>query len=101
MVSPNKHIPKIELYGIFQAPLKLVNEGDLDRNGTYEVVTYKLDTTANGDKTEAINGSILEYLCTKVQRKVNHGKMFNISFEEVSCYFGKLSLFLHNNIKKV
>lgn len=37
MVSPNKHIPKIELYGIFQAPLKLVNEGDLDRNGTYEV----------------------------------------------------------------
>ncbi len=36
----------------------------------------------NGDKTEAINGSILEYLCTKVERKVNHGKMFNISFEE-------------------
>jgi|GEM_PF-6859951 hypothetical protein len=82
MVSPNKHIPKIELYGIFQAPLKLVNEGDLNRNGTYEVVTYKLGTTANGDKTEAINGSILEYLCTKVERKVNHGKMFNISFEE-------------------
>ena len=82
MVSPNKHIPKIELYGIFQAPLKLVNEGDLNRNGTYEVVTYKLGTTANDDKTEAIIGSILEYLCTKVQRKVNHGKMFNISFEE-------------------
>ena len=82
MVSPNKHIPKIELYGIFQAPLKLVNEGDLNRNGTYEVVTYKLGTTANGDKTEAIIGSILEYLCTKVERKVNHGKMFNISFEE-------------------
>lgn len=82
MVSPNKHIPKIELYGIFQAPLKLVNEGDLNRNGTYEVVTYKLGTTANGDKTEAINGNILEYLCTKVERKVNHGKMFNISFEE-------------------
>lgn len=82
MVSPNKHIPKIELYGIFQAPLKLVNEGDLNRNGTYEVVTYKLGTTANDDKTEAIIGSILEYLCTKVERKVNHGKMFNISFEE-------------------
>ena len=101
MVSPNKHIPKIELYGIFQDPLNLVNEGDLDRNGTYEVVTYKLGTTANGDKTEAIIGSILEYLCTKVQRKVNHDIMFNISFEEVSCYFGKLSLFLQNNIKKV
>ena len=101
MVSPNKHIPKIELYGIFQDPLKLVNEGDLNRNGTYEVVTYKLGTTANGDKTEAIIGSILEYLCTKIQRKVNHGKMFNISFEEVSCSFGKLSLFLQNNIKKV
>lgn len=93
MVSPNKHIPKIELYGIFQAPLKLVNEGDLDRNGTYEVVTYKLGTTANGDKTEAIIGSILEYLCTKVQRKVNHGKMFNISFEEVSCSFGNYPYF--------
>lgn len=38
MVSSNNYIPVIELYGIFQAPLKLVNEGDLDRNGTYEVV---------------------------------------------------------------
>lgn len=47
-----------------------------------KLVTYILGTTANGDKIEAINGSILEYLCTKVQRKVNHGKMFNISFEE-------------------
>lgn len=45
--------------------------GDLNRNGTYEVVTYKLSTIANGDKTEAIIGSILEYLCTKVERKVN------------------------------
>lgn len=33
MVSSNKHIPRIELYGIFQAPPKLVNEGDLDGNG--------------------------------------------------------------------
>lgn len=33
--------------------------------------------------------------------KVNHEIMFKISFEEVSCYFGKLSLFLQNNIKKV
>lgn len=37
MVSSNNYIPVIKLYGIFQAPLKLVNEGDLDRNGTYEV----------------------------------------------------------------
>lgn len=31
-----------------------------------KLVTYILGTTANGDKTEAINGSILEFLCTKV-----------------------------------
>lgn len=37
MVSNNKHIPKIELYGIPAAPPKLVNEGDLDGNGTCEV----------------------------------------------------------------
>lgn len=37
MVSNNKRIPKIELYGIMQAPPKLVNEGDLDGNGTSEV----------------------------------------------------------------
>ena len=47
-----------------------------------KLVSYILSTTANGDKTEVIIGSILEYLCTKIQRKVNHGKMFNISFEE-------------------
>ena len=47
-----------------------------------KLVSYILSTTANGDKTEVIIGSILEYLCTKVERKVNHGKMFNISFEE-------------------
>ena len=66
-----------------------------------KLVSYILGTTANGDKTEAIIGSILEYLYSKVQRKVNHDIMFNLSFEEVSCYFGKLSLFLQNNIKKV
>lgn len=37
----------------------------------------------------------------KSRKKSEHGKMFNISFEEVSCSFGKLSLFLQNNIKKV
>lgn len=37
----------------------------------------------------------------KSTKKVNHDIMFNLSFEEVSCFFGKLSLFLQNNIKKV
>ena len=35
--SNNKKIPKIELYGCDAAPPKLVNEGDLDGNGTCEV----------------------------------------------------------------
>lgn len=35
--SNNKNIPKIELYGCDAAPPKLVNEGDLDGNGTCEV----------------------------------------------------------------
>lgn len=35
--SNNKSIPKIELYGCDAAPPKLVNEGDLDGNGTCEV----------------------------------------------------------------
>lgn len=35
--SPNKNIPKIELYGCDAASPKLVNEGDLDGNGTCEV----------------------------------------------------------------
>lgn len=37
IASPNKHIPKIEIYGTNFAPPKLVNEGDLDGNGTCEV----------------------------------------------------------------
>lgn len=37
----------------------------------------------------------------KSTKKSESWKMFNISFVEVSCYFGKLSLFLQNNIKKV
>lgn len=36
-----------------------------------KLVSYILGTTANSDKTEAIIGSILEYLYTKIQRKVN------------------------------
>lgn len=37
MNSSNKHIPKIELYGWYGCSPKLVNEGDLDGNGTCEV----------------------------------------------------------------
>ena len=99
MVSPNKHIPKIELYGIFQAPLKLVNEGDLNRNGTYEVVTYKLGTIANGDKTEAIIGSILEYLCTNVERKVNMVKCLTYLLKSF-LFFRKIILIFAEQYKK-
>lgn len=35
--STNLNIPQIELYGCTEAPPKLVNEGDLDGNGTCEV----------------------------------------------------------------
>lgn len=35
--SNNKNIPQIELYGIGSDPPKIVNEGDLDGNGTCEV----------------------------------------------------------------
>ena len=37
MKSKNPKIPKLELVGIPDAPPKLVNEGDLDGNGTTEV----------------------------------------------------------------
>lgn len=37
MSSSNKRIPKIELYGCASVSPKLVNEGDLDGNGTCEV----------------------------------------------------------------
>lgn len=100
MVSSNNYIPVIELYGIFQAPLKLVNEGDLDRNGTYEVVTYKLGTIANGDKTEAIIGSILEYLCTKVERKVNMVKCLTYLLKSF-LFFRKIILIFAEQYKKV
>ena len=99
MVSSNNYIPVIKLYGIFQAPLKLVNEGDLNRNGTYEVVTYKLGTIANGDKTEAIIGSILEYLCTKIQRKVNMVKCLTYLLKSF-LFFRKIILIFAEQYKK-
>lgn len=37
MVSTNKNIPKVRLYGCKEAPPKLVAEGDLDINGTEDV----------------------------------------------------------------
>lgn len=57
--SPNKNIPKINLWGFREAFPKLVNEGDLDGNGTCEVGylhtwmnsqwrTYRVFTLLNG-----------------------------------------------------
>ena len=49
IASPNKHIPKIEIQGTNVAPPKLVNEGDLDGNGTCEVgylETWNINATA-------------------------------------------------------
>ena len=72
---------------------------DLNRNGTYEVVTYKLGTIANGDKTEAIIGSILEYLCTKVQRKVNMVKCLTYLLKSF-LFFRKIILIFAEQYKK-
>lgn len=72
---------------------------DLNRNGTYEVVTYKLSTIANGDKTEAIIGSILEYLCTKVPRKVNMVKCLTYLLKSF-LFFRKIILIFAEQYKK-
>ena len=50
MVSTNPSIPKVELYGFDTASPKLVNEGDLDGNGTCEV--GYLHTWMNGQWRE-------------------------------------------------
>lgn len=73
IASPNKNIPKIEIYGINFAPPKLVNEGDLDGNGTCEVGylptwdcstwrTYSIFTFRNGEWRNLIDGDYL-YTC--------------------------------------
>ena len=70
IASPNKHIPKIEIYGINYAPPKLVNEGDLDGNGTCEVGYldtwdcsqwryYSIFTLRNGEWRNLIDGDYL------------------------------------------
>lgn len=70
IASPNKNIPKIEIYGINYAPPKLVNEGDLDGNGTCEVGylptwdcsqwrTYSIFTLRNGEWRNLIDGNYL------------------------------------------
>ncbi len=71
MVSNNKRIPWVELYGIWQAPPKLVNEGDLDGNGTCEVGylhtyknsqwrQYRIFTLRNGKWRYLVEGEFLD-----------------------------------------
>lgn len=71
IASPNKNIPKIEINGTNFAPPKLVNEGDLDGNGTCEVGYldtwdcsqwryYSIFTLRNGEWRNLIDG---DYLC--------------------------------------
>lgn len=71
IASPNKHIPKIEIQGTNVAPPKLVNEGDLDGNGTCEVGYletwniyataryYDIFTLRNGEWRNLIDGDYL------------------------------------------
>ena len=70
IASPNKNIPKIEIYGTNYAPPKLVNEGDLDGNGTCEVGYldtwdcsqwryYSIFTFRNGEWRNLIDGDYL------------------------------------------
>lgn len=72
IASPNKNIPRIEIYGTNFASPKLVNEGDLDDNGTCEVGYletwtssqwryYSIFTLRNGEWRNLIDG---DYLCT-------------------------------------
>ena len=71
MVSNNKRIPRVELYGVMQAPPKLVNEGDLDGNGTCEVGylhtaensqwrQYRIFTLRNGKWRYLVEGDFLD-----------------------------------------
>ncbi|WP_337776668.1 hypothetical protein [Prevotella pectinovora] len=71
IASPNKYIPKIEIQGTNVAPPKLVNEGDLDGNGTCEVGYletwniyataryYDIFTLRNGEWRNLIDGDYL------------------------------------------
>ena len=64
-----------------------------------KLVSYILGTTANGDKTEAIIGSILEYLCTKIQRKVNMVKCLTYLLKSF-LFFRKIILIFAEQYKK-
>lgn len=72
MVSTNPEIPRIEIHGIPLAPPKLVNEGDLDGNGTTDVGylhtwingqwrTYQILTLVDNKWRNLVDG---EYLLT-------------------------------------
>lgn len=71
IVSSNKRIPRVELYGVMQAPPKLVNEGDLDGNGTCEVGylhtaensqwrQYRIFTLRNGKWRYLVEGEFFD-----------------------------------------
>ena len=64
-----------------------------------KLVSYILSTTANGDKTEVIIGSILEYLCTKIQRKVNMVKCLTYLLKSF-LFFRKIILIFAEQYKK-
>ena len=63
IASPNKHIPKIEIYGTNFAPPKLVNEGDLDGNLHTWICSqwryYRIFTFRNGEWRNLIDGDYL------------------------------------------
>ena len=65
-----------------------------------KLVSYILSTTANGDKTEVIIGSILEYLCTNVERKVNMVKCLTYLLKSF-LFFRKIILIFAEQYKKV
>lgn len=69
--SNNKNIPKLNMWGCIQISPKLVNEGDLDGNGTCEVGylhtwlssqwrLYRIFTLVNGEWRHLIKGEYLE-----------------------------------------
>lgn len=71
IASTNKKIPKVEIIGVIQTPPKLVNEGDLDGNGTCEVGYlptwvnsqwrwYRILTFHNGEWRYLIDGDYCE-----------------------------------------
>lgn len=70
MVSSNNYIPVIELYGIFQAPLKLVNEGRLgqERNLRSWLPTYSVQQPM-ATRQKQLMGVFLNIFAQKYKEK--------------------------------